>query len=447
MASLISFIVALAILIAVHEFGHFWVARKSGVKVLKFSIGFGKPIWKKTASDGTEYVLAAIPLGGYVKMLDEREGQVEEYELDKAFNRQPLRSRVAIVAAGPIANILFAILAYWLIFIIGISGMRSVIGEVEPESPAALAQLLEGDEIKQIDGDMTPTWSSVNNRLTSIAMTGGKAHLIVNSGGIETLRELDVPKSNLKEAEIKPVLQTVGIRPVMIDLQPVIGQVIDGQAADNAGLKIGDKLIAADGVNITNWLDWVELIRTNPGKEMVIEVERGSRQIELKMTPIANEQGIGLIGAGVDSSQTVIPDTMKAELKYGPIAAIAQSVKTTWQFTSLTVTSLIGMISGEVSSKNIGGPITIAQFAGASAERGLISFLSFLAVISISLGILNLLPIPILDGGHLMMYFIEWIKGGPLSEQSQIIGQKIGLLLLLGLMFLAFFNDLSRLFG
>jgi regulator of sigma E protease len=447
MQALIFFLIALAILIVVHEFGHFWVARRCGVKVLKFSVGFGKPLWQKQGRDGTEYVLAAIPLGGFVKMLDEREGDVSDQDLDKAFNRQPLRSRVAIVAAGPIANLLFAVVAYWFIFVVGIPGVRSIIGEVAIDSPASYAQLSVGDEIIAINDRITPTWLTVHKALSKMAEGGGVAELKINSGGVGMQRELEVLKKEFDPSKPMSLLQELGITPVSVELKPIIGAVLDGGPAEQAGLQVGDLLVSANGEVINSWMSWVELIRENPNTLLSISVERSGNRINLSLTPIMTDENIGQIGAGVDSSHSVVPAELQAELRYGPISAIGQAVYETWNFSISTLKSIVGMLTGAVSSKNIGGPISIAQYAGSSADRGLISFVSFLAMISISLGILNLLPIPILDGGHLAMYLVEWLRGSPLSEQTQLQGQKIGIALLLMLMFLAFFNDLSRLFG
>ncbi len=440
MQSLLFFILALAILVVVHEFGHFWVARRCGVKVLKFSVGFGKPLWQKQGKDGTEYILAAIPLGGFVKMLDEREGEVAAEDLDKTFNRKPLRSRIAIVAAGPIANLLFAVLAYWIIFIVGIPGLRSIINEVVPESPAAYAQLNGGDEILRVDGRDTPTWSAVHKAMALIAESGGTAELIVNTGGIEHSRLIDIPKWQFDPEAKESLIQVLGISPINVPLKPVLGSIIEGSAADRAGLQVGDELISADDVPIDNWSGWVTLIRANPENDLAVKIKRSEQNIRVILTPQRTEDNLGKIGAGVDVNRTSIPANLEAELRYSPLPALGQAVVETWQFSSLTVKSLGGMLLGTVSSKNIGGPITIAQYASASAERGLMSFISFLAMISISLGILNLLPIPVLDGGHLAMYFVEWLRGSPLSEQAQLLGQKIGIVLLLMLMFLAFFN-------
>ena len=447
MQSLLYLLVTLAILITVHEFGHFWVARRCGVKVLKFSIGFGKPVWKKLGKDGTEYIVAAIPLGGYVKMLDEREGDVAIEDIDKEFNRKPLRSRVAIVAAGPLANLIFAVIAYWFIFVIGIAGIRPIIGEIEPNSIADVAQLVAGNEIKAVNGVETPTWFSVHKSLLKLAETGGLADLSIDLGGIEIQRQLQLPEHDQATLSSEPLFQILGLTPIQIELKPVIALVAKDSAAERAGLQAGDLLVSAEGKLINNWSAWVSLIQENPNNEIRIKIERSGQQFDLLLIPSKTADGIGQIGVQVDSSKTVVPDELKAELRYGPIVAIGVAVQETGSFSVSILKNLAGMLNGSVSSKNLGGPITIAQFAGASADRGLISFVSFLAMISISLAILNFLPIPILDGGHLAIYFIEWVRGKPLSEQAQLQGQKIGILLLLMLMFLAFFNDLSRLFG
>lgn len=447
MQSLLFFIVALGILVVIHEFGHFWVARRCGVKVLKFSVGFGKPLWQRQGKDGTEYILAAIPLGGFVKMLDEREGDVAVEDLDKAFNRKPLRARVAIVAAGPIANLLFAVLAYWIVFMVGTPGIRSIIDDVTPESPAAYAQLIGGDQIKQVDERDTPTWLAVYKAFAHIAERGGEAKLTVETSGIERSLSINIPKWEFDPAASESLLQVLGISPISTVLKPVLGSIVEGGAAQRAGLQTGDELISADGEIIDSWSGWVNLIMASPDKQLAVKVKRAEQELNLVLTPQKTAENVGKIGAGVDINSTTVPADLQAELRYSPIPALGQAIIETWQFSSSTVKSLGGMLVGTVSSKNIGGPITIAQYAGASAERGLMPFISFLAMISISLGILNLLPIPVLDGGHLALYFVEWVRGSPLSKQAQLQGQKVGIVLLLMLMFLAFFNDLSRLFG
>jgi regulator of sigma E protease len=447
MQSLFFFIVALSILVVIHEYGHFWVARRCGVKVLKFSVGFGQPLWKKQGHDGTEYILAAIPLGGYVKMLDEREGDVPGEQLSQAFNNKSLAARTAIIAAGPIANLLFAIFAYWLIFVIGIPGLKPIIDEIMVDSPASVAQFRAGDEIKRINGIQTPTWSSVRKILYKYSQSGGLVEITVDRGGIEVQRQLELAKLDLEFKQSKPILQELGFIPLQIDYKPIIGSIVSGEPAEKAGLQKGDELLSYKDRTISDWAEWVTLIRQNPNTDMPIEIVRKGKKIPLVLTPSKTESNLGKIGAGLDASQTEIPAYLQAELRYGPLSAIRYAVQETWDFSISTIKGIAGMLMGTVSSKNIGGPITIAQIAGASAEQGVISFIYFLAMISISLGILNLLPIPILDGGHLVMNLIEWIKGKPLSEHAQAQGQKVGMILLLSLMFLAFFNDLSRLFG
>lgn len=447
MQSLFFFIIVLSILVVVHEFGHFWVARRCGVKVLKFSVGFGKPLWQRRGNDGTNYIIAAIPLGGYVKMLDEREGEVPDELLEQAFNRKPLASRVAIVAAGPIANLLFAVAAYWFIFVVGISGVRPIIDKIAPDSPAEYAQLVAGAEIIAVNGDKTPTWFSVHKSILKLAQNGGIAELTINSGSSDIQRELNIPKHDFMADKPVSLLQELGITPIRIDVKPIIGLIVKDGAAEHAGFQVNDVLLSANGDPIQHWADWVAVFEANPESQLTIMVERSGTVIELSLTPTKTAQNMGKVGIGIDGSQIVIPDELQAEFRYGPIVAIGRSVQETWDFSTATLKSLAGMLTGTVSSKNIGGPISIAQYAGASADRGLISFVSFLAMISISLGLLNLLPIPILDGGHLAMYFVEWVRGAPLSEQAQLQAQKIGIILLLMLVFLAFFNDLSRLLG
>ena len=445
MQSLFFFIVALAILIVIHEYGHFWVARRCGVKVLRFSVGFGKPLWSKTAADGTEYVLAPIPLGGYVKMLDEREGDVASADLERAFNRQSLSKRVAIVAAGPIANLLFAVFAYWLLFVAGIPGIKPVISEVIPASVAETAGFMPGDEIQEINGRQTPIWNAVYKSLLREAEQGGNAQITVLSGGTLVEHRVHVPQIGIDETQ--DMLTKLGLVPLRPMLAPVIGDIVAGEPADKAGLQPGDRLLSADGVMIDNWQAWVELIQQHPEQELEVAVQREEHTHLLTLIPASGPDGIGRIGVAVDMSYTQVPEEMQSKLQFNMLTATKEAVIQTWLFSASTLESLWGMLNGTVSTENLGGPISIAQIAGSSAEQGWISFVSFLAMISITLGILNLLPIPMLDGGHLAMFMIEAVRGKPLSEQTQIKGQQIGFILLAMLMFFAFFNDLSRLFG
>ena len=447
MQSLLFFIISLAILITVHEFGHFWVARRCGVKVLKFSIGFGKPIWQKTGEDGTKYILAMIPLGGYVKMLDEREENVPKELLSEAFNRKSLGARFAIVSAGPIANLLFAVFAYWLIFVIGVSGIKPIVSEVAISSPAEMAQLLPGDEIRSVNGDETPTLASFRNALAQVAEVGGRAELMIVKGGQRELRSLIVPQRTVLGEEPVNMLEQLGLTPVLYELKPVVGAIVAGKAADVAGLRVGDVIISTKSIVVSHWSQWVEIIKASPNKLLDVEIQRQGVQHTLQIIPIETKEKIGVIGAGVDVSATVVPAELLAEQRFGPLTSLLKAIKMTGDISLLTIKSFVGILVGDISTKNLGGPISIAQFASTSADRGLVSFISFLAIISISLGILNLLPIPILDGGHLVMYLFEWVRGKPLSEPFQLLFQKIGLVLLLTLMLSAFFNDILRLFG
>lgn len=445
MMSLVYFLIALSLLIVIHEYGHFWVARRCGVKVLRFSVGFGKPLWSRLGRDGTEYVIAPIPLGGYVKMLDEREGNVPENELGQAFNRQSLSKRMAIVVAGPAANLAFAVLAYWFLFVVGIPGIKPIVAEVAPQSIVAQAGMVSGDEILQIDGRDTPTWNSAFKALLRHAEQGDQAQLTVASGGTQQTYGVTIPQLAIDEAG--RLFSELGMTPLRPDIAPVLGQIVPDSPAAEAGLQEGDRLLTANGKELNNWNDWVELIQQNAGETIPITIRRGDSVQPLSLSPEAGEDGKGRIGAGVDTDFSRLPAELQSELRYGPVTALKEAVVQTWLFTSSTLSSLWGMLTGDVSTDNLGGPISIAQIAGSSAEQGLISFVSFLAMISITLGILNLLPIPMLDGGHLLMFIIEAVRGKPLPDEVQIRGQQIGLFLLLMLMFLAFFNDLSRLFG
>lgn len=445
MQSLIFFIIALSLLVVIHEFGHYWVARRCGVKVLRFSVGFGQKLWSKQLKNGTEFVIAALPLGGYVKMLDEREAPVAEAELDQAFNRQPLRNRVAIVSAGPIANLLFAVFAYWVIMVIGVPGLKPIIDDVTADSPAAMAQLMPGEEIIAVNGEATPTVNSLFQQWLKFAQSGETVTLTIRSTDIETTKQLTLPNIGLDDAG--SLFRQIGIKTVQPDMPPILGEIVADSPAEKAGLQTGDELISVNGKQLSSWQGWVALIQSSADEEMSIEILRDGQVQQLNITPAADENNVGRIGAAVNTEGYEIPAELRSELRYGPLAAIPQAFSQTWQFSVTTLSGLWGMLVGTVSSDNLGGPIAIAQFAGDSAQQGFIAFISFLAMISISLGILNLLPVPVLDGGHLLMYFFEWVRGKPLPESVQIQGQKIGLFLILLLMVFAFTNDIARLIG
>jgi regulator of sigma E protease len=448
--TLLSFLVALAILITVHEFGHFWVARKLGVKVLRFSIGFGKALWKRTGRvDGTEYVIAAIPLGGYVKMLDEREGEVPEHELARAFNRQPLKVRSAIVVAGPAFNFLFAIAAFWMIFVTGDTGMRPLVGEVTEGSAAYSAGFQPGDELLTVGERKTPTWEAAVYALLTESGSGDALPVMVrDQTGLEVLRAL--PGAQLMHLpEDGRILEGIGITPKRPRVLPVIGQVVLGEAADEAGLKPGDIIRSIDGKPVSSWSELVSLIREKPAQKITLELEREGSWRKLPLHIGVREEGgkrYGRIGAGVEIPDGLY-DQYRTEIRLGPVEALGAAVVKSWDMSVFMLRMLGRMLTGQASVKNLSGPISIAQSAGQSASYGPIYFIKFLALVSISLGVLNLLPIPVLDGGHLFFYLIEAVKGSPLSDEVMMQGQRIGILLLLALMGLAFYVDLSRLLG
>jgi regulator of sigma E protease len=446
--TLVFFVIALGILIAFHEFGHFWVARKLGVKVIRFSIGFGKPLWKyQKDSRSTEYLVASIPLGGYVKMVDEREGEVAEEDLPYAFNRQSLAARSAIVLAGPLFNLFLAVFIFWGILINGETGFRPLLGDVEPGTFASQAGFAKGDEILEVDGDLTPTWNHAISAIFSRALNLEDITVKVRSGeGSMAIRVLRIPERAAMEPE--SLQDQLGLRPWEPDLPPRIDTVRENSPASEAGLQAGDLVLRADDVEIPSWNQWVEVIRGNPGKRIRTVIERDGVELTLDLIPAAvqSEEGeIGQIGATVRIPEEMV-DHLKVEYKLDVLPALGASVLKVTEFSLLTLQMMGKMLVGKASIENLSGPISIAKYAGESATMGVSYFLKFIAIVSISLGVLNLLPIPVLDGGHLLFFLIEGIKGRPLSDSAQMIGQQVGILLLICLMGLAFFLDIERLF-
>ncbi|CAI8916255.1 sigma E protease regulator RseP [Pseudomonas sp. IT-P176] len=440
-------LVALGVLVTFHEFGHFWVARRCGVKVLRFSVGFGMPLIRWHDRQGTEFVIAAIPLGGYVKMLDEREGDVPADQLEQSFNRKSVRQRIAIVAAGPIANFLLALVFFWVLAMLGTEQVRPVIGAVEIGSIAAKAGLSPGQEIVAVDGEATSGWAAVNLQLVRRLGESGAVQFLVREEGstADTPRELILDKW-LKGADEPDPIRSLGIRPWRPALPPVLAELDPKGPAQAAGLKTGDRLLKLDGQALTDWQQVVDWVRVRPETKIVLQVERDGAQIDVPVTLAVRGDGkaaTGYLGAGVKAVDW--PPTMIREVSFGPVAAIGEGARRTWTMSVLTLDSLKKMLFGELSVKNLSGPITIAKVAGASAQSGVADFLNFLAYLSISLGVLNLLPIPVLDGGHLLFYLIEWARGRPLSDRVQGWGIQIGISLVVGVMLLALVNDLGRL--
>lgn len=446
--STLAFLVTLGILITVHEFGHFWVARRLGVKVLRFSIGFGKALWTRRGKDGTEYAVAILPLGGYVRMLDEREAEVPSAELPQAFNRQPLAARSAIILAGPLFNFAFAILAYWLMFVMGVSGVRPIIGEVIEPSVAQQTGLQAGDEVLEVAGDLTPTWSTVQLAMLDKAL--GREQIVLTVQGQDGQRRihaLDV--SAVSEPDRGDLLEQLGVRPLRPSVPAVLGRVLPEGAAARAGLQAGDRLLSADDQPLADWDAWAGYVRSHANIPIRLAIERGGVGLQMEITPEAKPSPDGVIGrieAGPEPLQSLPPE-LRAEQRYGVLSGLVKAVQHTGEMSLLTLRLLGKMVVGQASLENISGPIGIAQYAGYSASDGFAPFLRFLALVSVSLGVLNLLPVPILDGGHLMYHLAEAVKGSPVSPKAQYIGQQLGIALLLGLTVLAFYNDLARLFG
>jgi regulator of sigma E protease len=445
-------LVALGLLITFHEFGHYWVARRMGVRVLKFSVGFGKALWSRKGRDGTEYVIGAIPLGGYVKMLDEREGEVDSKDLDEAFNRKSVWARIAIVIAGPAFNLIFTLLAFWLMFLVGIPESRPVIGEVS--GIAVSAGLQPEDQIISIDGESTETWSHAVLGLVTHAIDRDKVSLIVETqNGSQRTVMLDLSQLD-SSFEEENTLQGIGITPWRPKVPAIVGEVSPDSPAASARFKVGDQIVAVAGEDVPDWA-WVGALvqkHGQTGEPLTVTVERNGGRLDLQVSPENMSEGsradrliLGItnIAAG-ESVQNQISRTYFLH-KLGVVEGFNKALSEMWRLTRSTMGLLGRMITGSASVKNLSGPISIAQFANSSANAGFSSFLFFLGAISLSLGILNLLPIPVLDGGHLLYYLIELAKGSPLSDQMQAKGQYIGIMALFGLMGIAFFNDILRL--
>lgn len=465
--NIVAMLVTLGILVTIHEYGHFSIARLCGVKVERFSVGFGKalvrwrgkPMYGETEQEATEYVIGVLPLGGYVKMLGEQVGDQDALSPDqrrRAFNHKPLSQRAAIVVAGPMANFLLAIFVYWLMFMNGVSGLAPVIGAVTDSGPAAMAGLQPGDEILAVDGEGTATWQEVQIRLLDRLGEDGQLDLQVRAMNGGLVRSHSIPLQRwLVGSEEPDLLGALGITPYHQILPARIGEVLPEGRAQAAGMLASDLIISANGVNVRDWGHWLELVQANPERTMHVTVLRESVSRELLLTPTlrlddagqpelnAEGNAQGYIGASVNVP--VLPPEMTRNVRYSPITAIPQALSETWNNSVFVLVSIKKMLSGLISVSNLSGPITIAQVAGETVSYGMEYYLGFLAVLSISLGVLNLLPVPVLDGGHLFYYAIEGIIRRPVPRRIQEWGMQFGILLVAGIMFLAIYNDVNRL--
>lgn len=446
--TMLGFVIVLTVIVTVHEFGHFWVARRLGVKVLRFSIGFGTPLYSWKSAAGTEFTLAAIPLGGYVKMLDEREGEVAQEELHLAFNRKSVFARMAIVAAGPVANLILAWLIYWAIFVLGVQSIKPLIGDVMAGTLAEQAGVIAGSEIIAVDDVATLTWQDVNIRMLSRMGESGTLTLTVTSPQSDASEHIRIPINNwLKGMQEPDPLLALGISVYRPTIPALLGDITPDGAAAAAGMRSGDRVVAVNESPVTGWQHWVELVRQHAGKAMQVEIMRDGAVLRLSVTPQVKldegGQAIGYLGVAV--APFVWPEELVREIRYSWWSAWRPAMQKVGVMVALTADSVKKMVQGLVSVDQLGGPITIAKTAGSSLSSGITALLGFIAYFSISLGILNLLPIPILDGGHLLYFSIEAIRGKALSEHTQAIGLRIGLAILAALMLVALYNDLKQL--
>ena len=446
--TIVAFVIALGVLIVFHELGHYLVAKLAGVKVLRFSVGFGRQLWaRRFGADQTEWAVAALPLGGYVKMLDEREGPVDPAEAHRAFNRQSVGKRIAIVAAGPIANFLLAIAIYWALLLGGVTEPKAIVAAPEPGTAAAAAGFASGDRVVSVNGEPIGTWQALRWLLLDLSIERKPVRVeIVDDAGHVQWRDLDVTTVHGDQIE-GDVLAALGLRLFRPAMAPVIGRVVSGGPAESAGLRAGDRIAAVDGEPVDSWDEFVGIVRKSADKPLRLSIVDGAAEREVRVTPEATgKEGerIGRIGAAPSVDREALRDLF-VEVRYGPGEALVAATVKTWDMSVFSLRMLWKMVTGELSWRNLSGPVTIADYAGQAAQVGLGPYLSFIALISISLGVLNLLPIPLLDGGHLMYYFAEVVKGSPVSERAMELGQRVGLTLLLFLMAFAFFNDINRL--
>lgn len=450
LSTLLAFIVALGVLIVFHEFGHYFVARLCNVKVLRFSVGFGAPLWtRRYGADGTEWAIGRFPLGGYVKMLDEREAPVPDAERHRAFNRQSVWRRFAIVVAGPVANFILAVVLYWVLMLHGVPGLRPAMAEPPAGTPAAQAQLAAGDLVLRVGTTPVNTWHELRWHLLQVAVDHAAVTLEVESLDRSIhVRHLDFAHVTTDSLD-ENFLDAAGLKRFQPPLPPVIGHVAEGSVAAAAGVQVGDRIDAIGDTPVADWQQLVGIVRAHGGRALELHVVRGEVTRTLVATPESvaeNGARIGKLGIGPKVDEAAMARYL-TQVSFGPVDAIGEAVAKTWEASAFTVRMMGKMITGQISVRNLSGPLTIADYAGQSAQMGWIAYLGFLALISISLGVLNLMPVPLLDGGHLMYYFVEIIKGKPVSERVLEIGQQVGMVVLFSLMAFAIYNDIHRLFG
>lgn len=445
---IVAAILLLGPLIAIHEFGHYWVARKLGVKVLVYSIGFGPTLLKWTSKkSGIQYQLSALPLGGYVKMLDEREGNVSAEDLPYAFNRQSPWKRIAIVAAGPFVNLIFAVFLFWILFLPAQEQLNTRVGKIIENTPAALAKMQMGDKIVAVDGTTTTNWEKLNYAL--VDRVGETGHIQIQAERNGQVKNFHLPIQNFLNDQTQSPLDILGFLPYRPQIAPVVYKLSPDGAAIRQGMKEGDRIVAVEGKPIKDWFEVVDVVQKSPEKLLNFGVLRDGKTVQIQVMPQGKRDNMGqitgILGVQAQSGQINIPAEYKHTIQYNPAEAFVVAVEKTGQLSSMILNSIVKMVRGLIGLDNLSGPITIAKVAGQSAEMGWKTFISFMALMSVSLGVLNLLPIPMLDGGHLLYYIIELIRGKPVSEQIQLVGLKIGMVLLGSMMFLAIFNDFMRL--
>lgn len=447
--SLAAFLAAIAVLVTFHEFGHYWVARRCGVKVLRFSVGFGRPLYCHVSPrTGTEWVISALPLGGYVKMLDKRESEeIPEEQQDVEFTGKPLYQRVAIIAAGPAFNLLLAFLLYSLVFMTGETGRRPLVGHVAEGSPAAVAGLRTGDEIRSVGGQPIRTWQAFIVPLLDSGLGDGViAMAVLREDGSVAYPVIDVGPGLLKNED---VFDTLGLHPLRSISRPVIGAVLDGTPAEAAGLRTGDRILRLGESSVATWEGMSEYIRARPGQAVTVEFERAGQRMRQEIRIEARDvsgRAVGRIGVA-PYRDPELAERLSVVVRHPVGKSLRLGAERTWDFSVLTVRLIGQLLIGGASIKNISGPVGIAEFAGTSAMIGFAAFVSMLALLSVSLGILNLLPIPVLDGGHLLYCLAEALTGRPVPPAVEAVGQRLGIAMLVGLMGLALYNDLARLLG